>query len=98
MLNERAVSYLKYIVSPDVDATVRQRENGTIGESDWAFRLTTIFVPENPADIQFFMDGNTHGYEGAFSSVPAGAYEMTHVGYAKRVVDAWEIIITGTGW
>ena len=98
MLNERAVSYLKYIVSPDVDATVRQRENGTIGESDWAFQLTTIFVPEDPEDIRYLMAGNTHQYSGVYSSVPEGAYEMIHVGFAKRMVDGWEIMVTGTGW
>ena len=77
---------------------MRQRANGTIGDSDWAFTVDTIFVPENPDDIRYLIAGNTHEYAGALSSVPEGAYEMHRVGFAKRVVDAWEINVGGTGW
>ena len=98
MLFEYKMSYIKDIVSPDVDETMRQRANGTIGDSDWAFAVDIIFVPENPEDIQYLIAGNTHEYAGVLSSVPAGAYEMHRVGYAKRVVDAWEIQVGGTGW
>ncbi len=98
MLGEHKMTFLKFIVSPDMDATTLCRERGNIGGSDWAFSLTVIFVPENPEDIQYFTAGNTHEYTGDDPNVPEGAYEYTRVGCVARDVNAWHVEITGTGW
>lgn len=92
------MAFLMFVVSPDVDATVLNRQNGTIGDSDWAFLVRTIFVPEDPDVINKLMAGNTHEYTGADPTVPDGAWEMTHVGVAAREVNAWHVEIVGTGW
>ena len=92
------MTFLKFIVSPEVGATIHARKNSELGENDWAFGLTVIFVPDDTADMDYLIAGNTHEYIGDDPEVPEGAWELTRVGYVRQEADGWSVEIVGTGW
>lgn len=80
------------------DTTAHFRKQGEIGESTYAFYLTTVFVPENDRALFNSMAGNTREYAGNDPDVPKGAYEYFRCGYITLEEDGWHGELVGTGW
>lgn len=96
--SKKCYTYVSSTVEPAEDATELYRQQGEIGENTYAFWVTTVFVPENEAALQWSMAGNTGNYTGSDPDVPDGAMEYTSCGYITLEEDGWHGMITGTGF
>ena len=100
-------TYVKCLAESAEKETASFRETGKIGENQWAFTLTEIFVPENEAAYQYGMAGNTMDYaeyvreyapEAYDPDVPEGACICWRVGYVTKEADGYHTRLVGTGW
>ena len=91
-------SFVKTYVEDDMEQTEHLREWGELNEHQYAIQLTTVFVPENQAALNWSMAGNTGGYTGSDPEVPEGAFEYYRCGYVSLEADGWHGQIVGTGW
>ena len=100
-------TWVKCVVESAEEETARFRQNGQIGENQWAFTLTEFFVPENEAAYQYGMAGNTMDYaeyvreyapEVYDPDVPEGACICWRVGYVTKAADGYHTELVGTGW
>ena len=100
-------TWVKCLVESAEEETERFRQNGQIGENQWAFTLTEFFVPENEAAYEYGMAGNTMEYaeyvreyapEAYDPDVPEGACICWRVGYVTRAADGYHTELVGTGW
>lgn len=96
--SKQCYTYVSCAVEPAEDATELYREQGEIGENTYAFWVTTVFVPENEAALQWSVAGNTGSYTGSDPDVPDGAMEYTSCGYITLEEDGWHGVIVGTGF
>lgn len=96
--SKKRYTYVLSTVEPAESQTEHSRQKGEIGENTYAFWVTTVFVPENEAALQWSMAGNTGSYTGSDPDVPDGAMEYTSCGYITLEEDGWHGKITGTGF
>lgn len=91
-------TFVKTYVEDEMEQTEHLREWGELGENQYAFYLTTAFVPENQTALHWSMAGNTGEYTGSDPEVPEGAFEYYRCGYVSLEEDGWHGQIVGTGW
>ena len=102
-----AYTWVRCAVEGAEEQTVHFREIGEIGENQWAFTMTELFVPENESAYHYGMAGNTLDYdeyvrdyapEDYDPSVPEGACICWRVGYVTKDADGYHTVLVGTGW
>ena len=90
--------FVRCVAEAAEEETKQLRKEGTLGETEWAVSVSTVFVPGNVDAREMALAAGAVPYEGGDPTIPTGAYETTRWVRITQTADGWRGELTGTSW
>lgn len=90
--------FVRCVAEAAEEETKQLRKEGTLGETEWAVSVSTVFVPGNVDAREMALAAGAVPYEGGDPTIPTGAYETTRWVRITQAADGWRGELTGTSW
>ena len=90
--------FVRCVAETAEEETKQLRKEGTLGETEWAVSVSTVFVPGNVDDREMALAAGAVPYKGGDPAFPTGAYETTRWVRITQTADGWHGELAAAGW
>lgn len=90
--------FVRCVAETAEEETKRLRKEGTLGETEWAISVSTVFVPGNADAREMALAAGAVPYKGGDPAIPTGAYEITRWVRISQTADGWHGELADAGW